>query len=311
METFGNKKTPKNPTIFYCKICNFKCSNKKDWTRHILTAKHKRKLLETDPTITTKPPELTCECGKKYSSKSGLWKHKKVCFYPSTAENYPKNIITAEKEVKEEINEKTEEPDYKEMFFESMKVIKKQSEQLDRIIPVLGNNNITNNNTTNNNTTNNFNLNFFLNETCKDALNLTDFINSIEVQLKDLEYTTDNGHVKGITNIFHNALSNMEENKRPLHCTDLKRETLYIKDNDEWLKDDEKEIIKDKITTVANKNISNTSKWLEKYPDHTNTDSKDFEKYVKMTNNSMGTGDELEQNKIVKNIMKEVTIEKN
>ena len=134
---------------------------------------------------------------------------------------------------------------------------------------------------------------------------------SVNGELKDLEYTTDNGHVKGITNIFHNALSNMEENKRPLHCTDLKRETLYIKDNDEWLKDDEKEIIKDKITTVANKNISNTSKWLEKYPDHVDTSSKDFEKYVKMTNNSMGTGDEGEQNKIVKNIMKEVTIEKN
>lgn len=306
METFGNKKTPKNAENYYCKTCNFKCSKFSEWKRHILTAKHKRKLLETDPSNTTLPHELSCECGKKYSSKSGLWKHKKVCKNAGAAEKNAENIITAEIET----TEKTDEPDYKEMFFESMKVIKKQSEQLDRIIPVLGNNNITNNNTTNNNTTNNFNLNFFLNETCKDALNLTEFINSIEVQLKDLEYTTDNGHVKGITNIFHNALSNMEENKRPLHCTDLKRETLYIKDNDEWLKDDEKEIIKDKITTVANKNISNTGKWLEKYPDHVDANSKDFEKYVKMTNNSMGTGDDGEVNKITKNIMKEVIIDK-
>ena len=171
------------------------------------------------------------------------------------------------------------------------------------MVPLIGNNN---NNTTNNN----FNLNLFLNETCKDALNITDFINSLRLQLKDIEYTTDNGHVKGITNIFHNALSNMEENKRPLHCTDLKREVLYIKDNDEWHIDEDKDKLKEAVQTVTNKNIGNTGKWLEKYPGHMDPGSKDFEKYVKMTTNLMGSGEELEQNKIIKNICKEVKLDK-
>jgi hypothetical protein len=176
--------------------------------------------------------------------------------------------------------------------------------QMTDMMPLIGNTT-----TNNNNTTNNFNLNLFLNETCKDALNLTDFINSLQVQLKDLEYTAENGHIKGITNIFHTALSNIEETKRPMHCTDLKREVLYIKDNDEWQVDEDKEIIKDAVEKVTNKNISNTSKWLEKYPDHADPNSKDFEKYVKMTHNSMGTGEESEKNKILKNIMKEVKLE--
>tara|TARA_B100000902_G_C26791267_1_gene659967 strand:- start:153 stop:605 length:453 start_codon:yes stop_codon:yes gene_type:complete len=149
-----------------------------------------------------------------------------------------------------------------------------------------------------------------LNETCKDALNITDFIDSLRLQLNDLEYTADNGHVKGITNIFHTALTNMEETKRPMHCTDLKREVLYIKDNDEWQIDDEKDKLKEAVETVTNKNISNTSKWLEKYPEHTDPNSKDFDKYMRFTSNCMGTGEESEQNKIMKNIMKDVTIKK-
>tara|TARA_B100002019_G_C21182971_1_gene554696 strand:- start:399 stop:1148 length:750 start_codon:yes stop_codon:yes gene_type:complete len=245
---------------------------------------------------------LTCECGKQYKHLSGLSRHKKQCVF----------LIEENKEVKENKNEeeknvviKSEENnEYKELFMDAMKTMKDQQEQINKMIPLIGNNN---NNTM---TTNNFNLNFFLNETCKDALNLTDFINSLQVQLKDLEYTTDNGHVKGITNIFQNALSSMEVSKRPMHCTDLKRETLYIKDNNEWQIDDEKDKIKEAVDKVTNKNISNTGRWLEKYPEHENAASKDFEKYVKMTNNSMGTGDELEQKKIVKNILKEVTLDK-
>ena len=185
---------------------------------------------------------------------------------------------------------------------EAMKTMKNQQDQINKMIPLIGNNN--------NNTTNNFNLNIFLNDTCKDALNLTDFINSIQVQLKDLEYTADNGHIKGITNIFQNALSNLELDKRPMHCTDLKREVLYIKDNDEWHKDDENEGLKKAVGEVVNKNLGNTSKWLDKYPDHSDTNSEDFNNYVKMTENSLGTGEEQEKNKIVKNILKSVVIGK-
>jgi hypothetical protein len=303
METLETKKMRKNASNYHCKICNFKCSKKSNWDQHCLTAKHKRKLLETDPTHIKIAIELTCECGKKYSSKSGLWKHKKVCKNAGAAEKNAENIITAEMETVE----KAEEPDYKEMFFESMKVIKKQSEQLDRIIPVLGNNNITNNNNTTNNT---FNLQFFLNETCKDALNITDFLNSLQVQLKDLEYTADNGHVKGITNIFHTALANIEENKRPMHCTDLKREVLYIKDNDEWRKDENKEALSAVVTKVVDKNIENQMEWMDNHPDVLVPGSKDSNKYIKMMSESLGEGTDTEQNKIMKNIMKDVTIDR-
>jgi hypothetical protein len=149
-----------------------------------------------------------------------------------------------------------------------------------------------------------------LNETCKDALNITDFLNSLQVQLKDLEYTADNGHVKGITNIFHTALANIEENKRPMHCTDLKREVLYIKDNDEWRKDENKEALSAVVTKVVDKNIENQMEWMDNHPDVLVPGSKDSNKYIKMMSESLGEGTDTEQNKIMKNIMKDVTIDR-
>ena len=301
----ADKKSPKNPLIFECLVCDYKCSNKKDFKKHLTTVKHKR-LTNTDINIPINPQStdgFNCDCGKSYKHRQSLHKHQLKC-------KFVKKTEEEEKEEENEVNLDDDNISYKNLLIQSMKENSLLREELTEtrkeimgMVPLIGNNN---NNTTNNN----FNLNLFLNETCKDALNITDFINSLRLQLKDIEYTTDNGHVKGITNIFHNALSNMEENKRPLHCTDLKREVLYIKDNDEWHIDEDKDKLKEAVQTVTNKNISNTGKWLEKYPDHNKAESKDFEKYIKMTTNIMGTGEEGEQNKIVKNILKEVTIEK-
>jgi hypothetical protein len=316
------KKTPK----YYCEQCNFNCSKLSDWNRHITTAKHigvkrvtqiieeKRQSIHpldddgkcVQITYHTAEIELEnkwkCECGKIYKHRQGLYKHKNKCKFIKQEEEEEEK--EDEKEKEEEKQDNPNDPTYKDLLIKAMKDMTDMRKEMVSMMPLIGNNN--NNTTTTNNT---FNLQFFLNNDCKDALNLTDFIDSLRLQLNDLEYTTDNGHVKGITNIFQTALSNMEETKRPMHCTDLKRETLYIKDNDEWQVDEDKERIKEAVETVTNKNISNTSKWLEKYPGHTDPNSKDFEKYVKMTHNSMGTGEELEQNKIVKNIMKEVKLE--
>ena len=304
----------KNTDFFECKICNFKCSKKSGYERHLMTAKHKNrtKKSQKEPKksqcIIADKQELNvtyiCECGKEYTARNSYWYHKKKCTVIKGHEKESEKIEdTDEKEENTII--KNEDNDYKELLKEAMKTMQQQQKQINEMIPLIGNNN---NNTIN--TTNNFNLNLFLNETCKDALNLTDFINSLQVQLKDLEYTTENGHVKGITHIFQNALNNMEVTKRPMHCTDLKREVLYIKDNDEWRKDEEKEQIKNAVDKVVNKNLGNTGKWLNKYPNHCNTESRDFDNYIKMTTNSLGTGEEMEQNKIVKNIMKEVIIDK-
>ena len=310
-------KSPKNRQEYYCENCDYKCIKLSDWKRHCSTAKHKNwtKLDKTGLKIAEKnTAPYRCECGKVYKAKSSFYYHKKKCNYHEKN----KEIINNEKEEsneKEEVNEK-EEPNYKDLLIQAMKQMQQKDDlvseamkemtemrkQMTNMMPLIGNT------TTNNNTTNNFNLNFFLNETCKDALNLTDFINSLKVQLKDLEYTAENGHIKGITNIFHNALSNLEETKRPLHCTDLKREVLYIKDNNEWHKDENKEEIKVAVNKIVNKNIGNQGKWIDAHPNL--EDENEMEKYIKMQDHSLGTGEETEQNKIVKNIMKEVLIVK-
>ena len=288
-------KNPKNPCTYHCECCQYITSSKKDYNKHLTTAKHKK--MTNGEKVPTKPiKQWVCECGNTYSSRQSLHRHKKSCTLEEEEEKEEHNVI--------------DNSNYKELFIDAMKTMREQQEQINKMIPLIGNNN---NNTTNNmtnNTTNNFNLNFFLNDTCKDALNLTDFIESIQVQLKDLEYTTDNGHIKGITNIFHNALNNLEIEKRPMHCTDLKREVLYIKDNNEWKKDDDKEMVKSAVTKVVDKNLGNSEKWLNEHPDVLTPGSKDSNRYIKMTENSLGTGLESEQNKIVKNIMKEVVIDK-
>ena len=298
-------KTPKNAKCFYCEKCHFKCSKLSEWNRHILTTKHKMEIVDINRKSLKTPQLFKCECGKIYQNNSGVWKHKKKCTYLEEEEEKEEAVIV----------KKEEEPDYKELLVKAMTQMSKQQTQLAEqqkqiaeIMPLIGNNNTMN---SNNNTTNNFNLNFFLNETCKDALNITDFINSLQIQLKDLEYTADNGHIKGITNIFQRALSNMEVTKRPMHCTDLKRETLYIKDNNKWNRDDEKDKIKDTILQIKHKNATNVVEWIDKYPEHENIDSKEFDMYMKMTSNCMCVVDDSDNNKIVKNILKEVMIDKN
>lgn len=334
METVRKRKVAED---FHCNFCNYKCSKLSDWKKHCLTAKHKRKLLETPMETENSPLTFSCDCGKKYSSKSGLWKHKNRCKIAEKSPKMPETEDAVKKEIvkqKKEELESEEEIDYDSMSKEELKMrlkvatlenkleLKtlenaKNEEMIElqkghineykEVMPLIGN---TANITNNTNNTNNFNLNFFLNNTCKDAMNITDFIESLQVQLKELEYTTDNGHVKGITNIFHTALSNMAVEKRPLHCTDLKREVLYIKDNDEWKRDEDKGQIKSAVTKVVDKNLSNTEEWLDKHPNVLTPGSNDSNRYIKMSENSLGTGDESEQNKIIKNILKEVVIDK-
>jgi hypothetical protein len=297
---------PQNATIFQCELCNFKCSKKSNYEAHLLTTKHINRTNRTEK-MPKNANQFNCECGKIYKARNSLWYHKQKCTY--IEDNKKKEIVEEKKE---------EGPDYKELLIQAMtemsemrkennELVTKMTEMIPKMTEMMPS--ITNTNS-NNTTNNNFNLQFFLNETCKDALNLTEFINSLQLQLKDLEYTANNGHIKGITNIFQTALSNMEENKRPMHCTDLKREIMYIKENDEWNKDDEKAKMKGTINQITNKNIGNIEEWLEKYPGHINPNSPDFDKFVKMTSNCMGTGNEEDDNKIVRNIMREVTIDK-
>jgi hypothetical protein len=182
---------------------------------------------------------------------------------------------------------------------------------------MINNNNISNN--INNNTTNienkTFNLNLFLNETCKNAMNISDFVSSIQVNLEDLEYTGRQGYIQGISNIILNNLQKLEQHERPLHCNDLKREILYIKENNKWEKEkDNKPILTKAIKTIANENIKQIKFWREKYPDCTDADSKKNNLYLKIVSNSMNglTEEEGHRNidKIISNVAKEVIIDK-
>jgi len=284
---------PQNFPKFFCEYCDLKTNNKKDFNNHLLTAKHKKltKVNNFPPISQDDVTKLMCKnCNKQYTSRVGLWKHRKICLEKEPSFDLgltDKDIINA---------------------------LMKHTEKLANIIEN-GTNNTTNNSHNTNIGNKNFNLNFYLNETCKDAININDFVSSIKMNLDDLEHTGRVGYVEGITNIFIKNLNNLENHMRPLHCSDLKREVLYIKDNNEWTKEvDQKPILTKAIKIIANQNIKQIQNWKEKYPDCTEADSKKNNLYLKIVSNSMsgGTKEECEKsyNKIIKNIVKESVIDK-
>ena len=302
------EKSQKIPKKYLCEKCNYSTSSLKDFNKHKLTAKHKR-LTNTYHQIEKIPiSNFICECGKKYKHKQSLYTHKKKCLF----------VVEEETEEREpEIqNEIAPAKDRDDMILDFMK---SQAEFNQTIMTAvtegkMGNTTNSNNNTTNNINNNQFNLNFFLNDTCKDALNITDFLDSIQLQLKDLEETGRLGHVNGISRIFVNALKNMDESQRPIHCTDSKRETLYIKDKDTWTKDTSKARLKSAIETVADRNLEQIPQWQIENPNCQIMNSRENAALTDIALNSIGPTDEEEgeknKEKIVKKILKEVVIDK-
>ena len=312
---------PQKPHKYFCEKCAFTSSNKKDYGRHLRTRKHiiNNELNKDEPNLPQKTLLHECsQCNKTYNSKSGLWNHRKKCtILNQTNSNNSTNTFTPEifieilKENKEIQNVLIEQN--KQL---QEKLLEQNAEHHKQIIELTKNQSITNN-TTNNTTTNNsqFNLNFFLNETCKDAMNITDFVNSLQVQISDLEKTGKLGYVEGISGIFLRGLKELDYTMRPIHCSDLKRETVYVKDENSWEKDDdEKAKLKLAIQRIARKNIRTLPKWQEKNPDFRILDTKENDDYLKIALNSMGgqTDEEHEKcvGKILRNVLKEVVIEK-
>ena len=297
MTTLDNVSLVKNSTSFECKICNYVTSRKYNLELHNNSIKHKNNGLTTNIAKISK--KYQCEnCIKQFKDRAGLWRHKKKCLEDNT-------------EFIDGINIKDKDALV-------LHLLKQNSELQNKIIDMASKSTITNNNSNSHNTTNNnntFNLQFFLNETCKNAMNITDFVSSIKMELEDLEHTGRTGYVQGISNILIKNLNNLEQQMRPLHCSDLKREVLYIKDNDKWTKDTQnKPILTKAIKTIANENIKQINKWVQHYPDCVKADSKKNDLYLKIVSNSMNglTKEESEQNinKIITNVAKNVTIEK-
>ena len=301
-----NIKNPKKPQKYFCEICDFYTCNKKDLGRHNLTDKH---LLLTNPNLKTpKNPSYTCNCGKMYKHSSSLCAHKKKCnitidtSYNSESFDKDQLILMLIKQNSDLIKESSE--------FKNIIIAQNTSTQnmmMEVIKTGTHNTNITNTNSHNKS----FNLNFFLNETCKDAMNIMDFVDSIKLQLNDLEKVGELGYVEGISNIIVKNLKELDINKRPVHCTDKKRETMYIKDEDKWEKDEEQKKMRTMIRKVTVKNARMLPNFKEAHPDCIISTSRFSDQYNNIIMEAMGgLGDnEFEkEEKIIKKVSKEVRL---
>ena len=289
MDAIQNKKNMQ--LTFYCKDCDYGCGRKSSWEQHKMTGKHQKAMSG----LTNANKKYACEkCGAEFKHQPSLSRHRKKCQTP-------------ELEICHEIVEKNDIYD-KDLI---MMLVKQNAELMELLKNGTNNTTNTNTNCMNNNKT--FNLQFFLNETCKDAMNINDFVESIKVQLSDLERFGEIGYVENLSNIITSNLKALDVTERPVHCMDKKRETIYIKDQDKWEKEDDNNTrLRKAIKRIAAKNYKLLPEYREKYPGCQYADSKYSDKYNKMVVEAMGgVGDENEkEDKIIRNISKNVVINK-
>ena len=348
LREFGNAKMNQK---YYCEFCLYGTAKKTDFERHCSTRKHilgaNGNILETkakvqnntkneqhnvsdgrnfsklkNEVILTKKNEKNekktknhqCVCCKKtYTTRSGLWKHQRSCFISlnqSDKEEQNTNIVV---ELLKDNN------DFKQLIMEQteqIKQIQEDNHQLQSQLLIAMNDGRMGNTThiTNHNNQK-FNLNFFLNEQCKDAMNINDFIDSLHLDPSDIAETGRLGYVEGISRIFINKLNELDMYSRPLHCTDLKRETLYIKEDNKWEKDNEqKEKLKSIVSQIAEKNYRQLPVWQRENPNHIVTDTPECELFMDIACNSLGGGSSEESNRfnqrIMRNVLKEITLSK-
>jgi len=315
MATFSNKNASlnaQNAQEFFCIFCDYKCCRNFDMKRHCSTNKHQINKMATDD---AKSAKFSCEnCQKNFNDRSGLWRHKKKCDIPKQSENITMNVEesttnnqSAEFDSNMILELLKQNQDFKDLILEQNK----------KILELVSTVNITNNNITNNNnnTTNNkFNLNVFLNETSKDALNLSDFLESLILTLTDFENFGPLGYCGGISNILVKGLNKLDISKRPIHCSDLKREVIHIKNNDTWHKDENKEEMIKAIKAIEHKNIKQMSLWGKANPEYKDPNHKKSDLYTKLIDQSLCDTDKEKAlknyNKIIRTIAKEVLVEK-
>jgi hypothetical protein len=307
------QKSPKTRQTFICEKCDYICYKQSDYNKHLTTRKHE-KMTNDDKKLANL---YTCDCGKRLSSRQSLYRHKKNCSNNVTIHTIDNtdNINNApDHNMVIELLKQNQELMLSNKEFKEL-IVEQQEENLklqNKLLEAVKDGKTINNTNCNNN--NKFNLNFFLNEQCKNAMNISDFVNNMMLDIQDLQNTGKLGYVDGITKIFTEKLKALDKYNRPMHCTDLKRETLYIKQNNEWEKESvDKTKIKTAIECVANKNLNNLNAWKEENPNHVIMDSKEDKEFVEIMTNSLGgMGSDREKNKqkIIKNVLKEVMIEK-
>ena len=312
------KKSEKICKKYSCEICNYITSDKRDFNKHNITAKHIL-LTRSEKSEEIKSGAYICsKCGKEYKSKQGLWSHTKICNIKLPCESNELIInsdddILSNEPIKNYIMKLLEQNnELKNMFIQQTTELHEKMDSLAEQPLQQITNNIQNNKITNNTQ---FNLNVFLQQTCKDAINMSDFIDSLEINTKSLERTGTHGYVHGISKIFMDGIRKLKVQDRPIHCTDLKREVLYIKDNDTWTKDTEdNKQFKKALATVVHRNMIQIVKWEEENPETSNPESKNYDFYFELARQSMGGGDHevtaRNNDKILKAIAQEVHIDR-
>ena len=307
------KKVPKSSSIYECEKCAYKTVRESQFERHLLTAKHKKLTNLTEKVPKSSENKFQCDiCNKYYKSRMGLWSHKKKCI---PCDNTQTNIIQStatdttpatDNNAMMELLKQNQE--FKELLIEQQHENQELQKQLLEAVKE--------GKTINNNTQNNkFNLNFFLNEQCKDAMNISEFLENMTLDLEDLTETGRLGYVNGISRILVNKLRELDTYKRPLHCTDLKRETLYIRDNDVWEKEENsKEKLRELVDKVANKNCKTMQQWTKIHPDYTEMDTPENQEFMKLSDAILGGFGEKEskqfRDRIIRSVIKEVVINK-
>ena len=304
---------------FSCEKCAFTCERKTDWVRHQSTIKHLKLIEFYTELITVTSKHICSGCSKEYKSNVGLWKHKKKCTVDKptpistdiVTQTNPDDKQIIQLLIKENSDFKKENSEFKNIVLE---IVKSNTILQQQMVELCKTGTHNNNNNTINSHNKTFNLQFFLNEQCKDAMNISDFANSFDLQLSDLESVGELGYVDGITKIFLDKLNAMDIYKRPMHCSDAKREILYIKDNNIWTKEEKNNPkLRQVIKNVSFNNMKLVYNWSNAYPESKNNESRMSDKYIKLVlQSSGGQGPILEsENKIIRRIAKEIVIGKN
>ena len=306
-------KPPKTPKIYNCELCNLVTCSSKDYKTHLATRKHQIMTID-DKLIPKSPTTYSCYCGKTYKYRQGLSLHKKKCNQTSKLNQDTSNNFVIDKELvmsilKQNADIIKENSELKNLILEEHK----STQQMMMEVIKTGTHNI---NTTNNTNSHNktFNLQFFLNETCKNAMNIMDFVDSLKLQLNDLERMGEIGFVNGMSNIIIKNLQNLDVTERPVHCTDQKREVMYVKDEGKWDKEDEaKPKLRKAIKHIAHKNAKLIGDFKVKHPDYCKSAAKISTQYNTMVIEAMGgigSNDVSNENKIIKRISKEIMVDK-
>jgi hypothetical protein len=281
-----SKKVPKSANKFKCINCDYYTTHKSHFNKHLQTKKHKSKeMIGNDSDLVKSAVKWQCECGKSYKFDSGYYRHKKTCSYkkPESKEEATETVLKLITENKEIMN----------LLLKQSNENKELRHQISELIPRVGNNN------------KQFNINVFLNEKCRDAITIKYFIENITITMRDLDFTKENGNIKGITNIITSNLSKLSLYKRPLHCYDKNKKVIYIK-NKEWEEDEDYKQINSIIASVETRQIKQLSKWTQENPDYMQSEAKQCE-FLKIVNSTMANYPET-RDKIIKTLCEKVML---